>query len=205
MKSVKLEDLDYNGFSDWELAVLLKERDQLAFTEIYRRYWHPLYLHAYKMLNDEDQAKDVIQELFIALWSKIPDVQINSSLKSYLYVMARNRVINYIRKNKISDDFIVMLAEEMPGADERLIKQIDDRNLIALIEEEINLLPPRMKQVFEMSRKDFLSNKEIAAILGTTEDTVKKQISNSIKTIKIKLDKYAGASIIVMEILRYRH
>ncbi|WP_316817834.1 RNA polymerase sigma-70 factor [Pedobacter nyackensis] len=197
--------VDYSNFSDQELTALLRERDQLAFTEVYRRYWHPLYLHAYKMLSDEDQAKDVIQELFIAFWSKNSTMHISTSLKSYLYVMARNRVINYIRKNRINDDFIVMLAEAMPEADERLIKQIDDRNLIALIDEEINLLPPRMKQVFEMSRKDFLTNKEIAALLGTTEETVKKQISNSIKTIKIKLDKYAGASVILLEIMRYRH
>lgn len=195
---------DYSTISDQELTALLKERDQLAFTEVYRRYWHLLYIHAYKMLNDEDQAKDVIQELFIALWSKVSAMEINSSLKSYLYAMTRNRVINFIRKNKTSSDFIVMLAEAMPESDERLIKQIDDRDLIALIEEEINQLPPRMKQVFEMSRKDFLSNKEIAAILGTTEETVKKQISNSIKTIKFKLDKYAGASFIIMEIMRHR-
>ena len=93
--------VDYNSFSDQELTSLLKEHDQLAFAEVYRRYWHPLFLHAYKMLNDEDQAKDVIQELFIALWSKIPSTEIRTSLKSYLYVMARNSVINYIRKNKI--------------------------------------------------------------------------------------------------------
>jgi RNA polymerase sigma-70 factor (family 1) len=197
--------VDYSTISDQELTALLKERDQFAFTEVYRRYWHRLYLHAYKMLNDEDQAKDVIQELFIAVWSKVSTIEINASLKSYLYVMTRNRVINFIRKNKISDDFIVMLAEAMPESDERLVKQIDDRDLIALIDQEINQLPARMKQVFEMSRKDFLTNKEIATILGTTEETVKKQISNSIRTIKVKLDKYAGASVIIMEIIRHRH
>lgn len=197
--------IDYSAFSDHELTALLKQRDQLAFTEIYRRYWHPLYLHAYKMLGDQDQAKDVIQELFIAVWSKTATMQINVSLKSYLYVMTRNSVINYIRKNRINDDFIHILAEAMPQTDERLMKQIDDRDLINLIDQEISQLPPRMKQVFEMSRKEFLSNKEIAAILGTTEETIKKQISNSLKIIKVKLDKYAGASIVLMEIMRHRH
>jgi len=197
--------IDYSGFSDQELTALLKERDQLAFTEIYRRYWHLLYLHAFKMLNDEDQAKDVTQELFIRFWSKAADMHIKISLKSYLYIMARNSVINYIRKNKINDDFMHMLVASMPESDERLIKQIDDRDLISLIDQEINQLPPRMKQVFEMSRKDFLSNKEIAVILGTTEETVKKQIANSLKTIKLKLDKYAGASVLLLEIMRHRY
>lgn len=194
----------YSAFSDQELSELLRQRDQFAFSEIYRKYWHTLYLHAYKMLQDEDEAKDIIQELFITLWSKAADMEIRTNLKSYLYTMSRNRIINHIRKNRINDDFILMLAEAMPESDNRMVQQIDDRDLIALIEEEINLLPPRMRQVFEMSRKDFLSNKEIAALLGTTEETVKKQISNSLKTIKLKVGKYAGVSVILMELLRHR-
>lgn len=196
---------DYSAFSDHKLMTLLKDRNQFAFTEVYRRYWHTLYLHAYKMLADEDSAKDIIQELFIALWSKAATMEVNSNLKSYLYMMARNRVINYIRKNKINDDFVLMLADAMPESDERLVKQIDDRDLITLIDKEINQLPPRMRQVFEMSRKNFLSNKEIASILGTTEETVKKQISNSLKVIKFKLDKYAGVSVVLLEIMRHRN
>ncbi len=205
MQGGKLIMIDYSAFSDDQLMTLLKDKNQLAFTEVYRRYWHILYLHAYRMLADEEGAKDIIQDLFIALWSKVATIEINSNLKSYLYMMTRNRVINYIRKNKINDDFVLMLAEAMPESDGRLVKQIDDRDLITLIDKEINQLPARMKQVFEMSRKDFLSNKEIAAILGTTEETVKKQISNSLKVIKFKLDKYAGGSVLLLEIMRHRN
>lgn len=205
MQGGKLIMIDYSAFSDDQLMTLLKDKNQLAFTEVYRRYWHILYLHAYRMLADEEGAKDIIQDLFIALWSKVATIEINSNLKSYLYMMTRNRVINYIRKNKINDDFVLMLAEAMPESDGRLVKQIDDRDLITLIDKEINQLPARMKQVFEMSRKDFLSNKEIAAILGTTEETVKKQISNSLKVIKFKLDKYAGVSVLLLEIMRHRN
>lgn len=195
---------DYSLLTDLELTELLKMQDELAFAQVYKRYWHPLFLHAYKMLEDEDVAKDIIQELFISFWSKSPALQIKTNLKAYLYVMVRNRIINHIRNNKVNDNFISMLAEAMEEADHRTIQDIDSKDLVLLIDQEINLLPPRMKQVFEMSRKQFMSHKEIAAELGTTEETVKKQISKSIKILKIKLDKYGGISAILLEIIRHR-
>jgi len=194
----------FSALTDQELTVLLKQGDRLAFSEIYSRHWHNLFLHAYKMLDNEDEAKDVIQELFISLWSKAADLRIKTNLKAYLYVSARNRVINHIRKHRISDDFLTMIAGEMEEADDYTVQTIEERDLVALIDQEINLLPPRMKAVFEMSRKEFLSNKEIAARLGTSEETVKKQISNSIRTLKLKLNKHAGTAVILLEILRHR-
>lgn len=195
---------DYSLLTDLELTELLKLQDELAFAQVYKRYWHPLFLHAYKMIEDEHIAKDIIQELFISFWSKASELQIKTNLKAYLYVMTRNRIINHIRNNKVNDNFISMLAEAMEEADHRTIQDIDSKDLMLLIDQEINLLPPRMKQVFEMSRKQFMSHKEIAAELGTTEETVKKQISKSIKILKIKLDKYGGISAILLEIIRHR-
>lgn len=194
----------FSKLTDRELTVLLKQGDRLAFSEIYSRHWHNLFLHTYKMLDNEDEAKDVIQELFISLWSKAADLQIKTNLKAYLYVTARNRVINHIRKYRINDDFLNIIAGEMKEADDNTVQTIEERDLIALIDQEINLLPPRMKAVFEMSRKEFLSNKEIAARLGTSEETVKKQISNSIRTLKLKLNQHAGAAVILLELLKHR-
>lgn len=196
--------VSYAAFSDPDLALALKEGDQHAFAEIYRRYWHLLYLHAFKMLEDEDEAKDLVQEFFISLWAKAADLTVNSSLKAYLFMAVRHKVINQIRKRKTSDDFIAMIAEAMDEVDESTIQEISERELMAAIDAQINLLPPRMKQVFEMSRKEFLSNKEIALKLGTAEDTVKKQISNSIKILKDKLGKDIGVTLFLIEILKHR-
>lgn len=194
---------NYQKISDQELILLLKAQDEGAYTEIYVRHWHSLYLHAYKILENEDEAKDVIQELFIALWDKSDHLEIKTNLRAYLYVSARHRILNHIRKNKIGTAFIDTIAESLNDVDNSTIESISERELIAIIDEEINLLPPRMKQVFEMSRKEMMSNKEIAARLGTSESTIKKQISNSIKQLRTNLDKYSlSLGIVISEIIR---
>ncbi len=194
---------NYENLSDKELIVLLKMKNESAYTEVYVRHWHSLYLHAYKVLESEEEAKDVIQELFIALWDKSEQLEIKTNLKAYLYVSARHRILNHIRKNKIGHAFIDTIAESMSDGDNSTLEKISERELMAIIDEEINLLPPRMKQVFEMSRKELMSNKEIAAKLGTSEATVKKQISNSLKHLRTGLEKYSLAlGILLPEVLR---
>jgi RNA polymerase sigma-70 factor (ECF subfamily) len=193
----------YNALSDSELAALLQQQDRAAFEEIYRRYWHPLFLHAYHILDDEDEAQDIIQDLFIAFWNKPFADQIHTSLKSYLYVTARNKVLNHIRKNKINANFIQLLGTQLTEKDFKTVEDIELKELTALIDQEIDLLPPRMKQVFEMSRKEFLTHKEIAERLGTSEETVKKQISNSLKLLRVKFDQHLLLAVMLSEAIRH--
>jgi RNA polymerase sigma-70 factor (ECF subfamily) len=194
---------EYKALSDSELAMLFQRQDRKAFEEIYRRYWHPLFLHAYHILDDEDEAQDIIQDLFIAFWNKSSAEPIHTSLKSYLYVMARNKVLNHIRKNKINANFIQLLSSKLTEKDFNTVQDIELKELTALIDREIDLLPPRMKQVFEMSRKEFLTHKEIAERLGTSEETVKKQITNSLKLLRVKFDQHLFLAALLAEAIHH--
>jgi RNA polymerase sigma-70 factor (ECF subfamily) len=197
---------EYKALIDSELAVLFQQQDRKAFEEIYRRYWHPLFLHAYHILDDEDEAQDIIQDLFISFWNKPPTDQIHTSLKSYLYVMVRNKVLNHIRKNKINANFIQLLSTKLTEKDFKTVQDIELKELAVLIDSEIDLLPPRMKQVFEMSRKEFLTHKEIAERLGTSEETVKKQITNSLKLLRVKFNQHLFLAALLAEAIhRGRH
>lgn len=178
--------------SDIELMRLLKQKDEPAFTEIYRRHWHMLYLHTYKILMDSDESKDLVQDLFISFWTKAEELDVQTNVKGYLYKAARNRVLNLIRNKKVNHDFIDLISELMDEADNATLEGINERELIRLIDEEIRLLPKKMKEVFELSRKSFLSNKAIAAELGMSEEAVKKQITRSIKVLKGKIGSSAG-------------
>ena len=190
---------EYKALIDSELAVLFQQQDRKAFEEIYRRYWHPLFLHAYHILDDEDEAQDIIQDLFISFWNKPPTDQIHTSLKSYLYVIVRNKVLNHIRKNKINANFIQLLSTKLTEKDFKTVQDIELKELAVLIDSEIGLLPPRMKQVFEMSRKEFLTHREIAERLGTSEETVKKQITNSLKLLRVKFNQHLFLAALLAE------
>ncbi|WP_316814683.1 RNA polymerase sigma-70 factor [Pedobacter nyackensis] len=192
----------YLAFSDHELVSLLKKGNETAFTEIYNRYWRIMYSHVYKMLLDEEEAKDVIQELFSSLWIKSKNIPDNLNLPGYLYTAARNRVLNLIRNNKYQNAYLTSLAKYVDEACTVTLDELNERDLAAAIEREIQSLPPRMKQVFELSRKENLSYKEIAARLGTSDETVKKQIHKSMKMIKMNLKETGGAAVLLLTFLR---
>jgi len=187
---------NYRSFSDVELTHLFKSGDKEAFTEIYSRYWDVLYIHALKMLRDEQEAKDLIQDLFIAFWAKASTIELKTNLSGYLYVSARHKILNRIRQKKTNDDFISGLAIFVDKQDGSGLDQLTEKEITITLEKEIEKLPPKMREIFELSRKHYLSHKEIAHKLGISDKTVKKQISNAIKIIRPKLDRFTGIVII---------
>ncbi|KIO74608.1 RNA polymerase sigma 70 [Pedobacter lusitanus] len=190
----------YSKFSDQHLLGLLKEGDEAAFTEIYDRYWKVMYLHVFRMLRDEEEAKDVIQELFSTFWLKKETIQ-STNISGYLYVAARNKVLNLVQQNKVRSDYLTSLGSFSHEMSNVTLDQLDEKDLANALEREIAKLPDKMRIIFELSRKENLSHKEIALKLGLSDKTVKKQISNALKLIRSNLG-VAGASILWLIFLR---
>jgi len=194
--------IEYATLTDLELLVLIKSGDQVAFTEVYDRYWRILYAHVFKMLKDEDEAKDIIQEVFSGLWTGVDKVLEVTNFAGYLYMIARNKVLNALRQQKIQNDYLSSLLAYAQEASEATLQYLDEKDLAAAIEREILKLPPRMRQVFEMSRKENLSYREIGKKLGTSEQTVKKQVSNSLKILRDNLKDSGGAAMLLLFLMR---
>jgi RNA polymerase sigma-70 factor (ECF subfamily) len=180
--------LAYKSYTDRELLDCLKSGDRAAFAEIYERYWKTMYFHALKMLGNEDDAKDLVQELFASVWARAASIPFNNNLSGYLYITARNKIINLIQQRKVRRDYLSGLAAFAEEASNGTIEQIDEKELLLIVEKEIQALPHKMRQVFELSRKQYLSHKEIADELDISDKTVKKQIGYAIRMIKLKLD-----------------
>ena len=191
----------YSNLPDTELTTLLKDGDQDAFTEIYNRYWKLIYAHVYKMLRDEDDAKDIVQEVFGNLWLKAASIKNNVNVSGLLYIAARNKVFDLIGKNKVRTDYIGEIASFLSDPVNDQVDTIDEKRIIEILEREIQKLPPKMREIFELSRKDNLSHKEIASRLNISEQTVKKQVQNALKVIKPKLND-AGVGIAMLLLLR---
>lgn len=190
----------YSDFSDSELTVLLKQGDRLAFTEIYNRYWAEMYFHTFRMLKDEDSSKDVLQDVFSTLWLKSATLNAYTKLSGHLYIAVRNRVFNLIAQNKVRSDYLSSVAGFITDISSET-SLLDEKQLLEIVEEEIRNLPPKMKEIFELSRKDNLSHKEIAEKLGISDQTVKKQIQNALKILKPKI-RLAQAGFFVLFFLR---
>ncbi|RYE19270.1 MAG: RNA polymerase sigma-70 factor, partial [Sphingobacteriales bacterium] len=173
--------------SDHDLVSLLREGNKEAYTEIYNRYKWLLHTHAYKKTGDRDTAADIIQELFATLWTKREDIYLTSTLSAYLYTAIRNRIINIIEHRQVESKYIDSLAEFAGGYIAGTDHLIREKQLNELIEREIAALPPKMREVFELSRKSYLTHVEIADRLNISEQTVKKQITNALKILRVRL------------------
>lgn len=191
----------YPSLSDFDLVRLLKSGDTHAFTEIFNRYWDKMYIHALKMLQNEDEAKDLVQEIFTSLWIKADIFELQTNLAGYLYVATRRRVLNYIRNSKTQTLFYDNLGSYMEANQQSAIDIISAKELAASLDLEIQNLPPKMRQVYEMSRITYLSHKEIASQLNISQNTVKKQINNALKILKLKLDIQSYLLIAIISII----
>jgi RNA polymerase sigma-70 factor (family 1) len=178
----------YKTISDSELIQLLKESDHAAYTEIYRRYFYLLYVHAYKKLRDEEQAKDIIQDLFTSIWFKREFDLPNTNLAGYLFTAVRNKIFDLFAHQKVEAKYMQSLGEYVQSHKNVSTDQkVRENELMTYIEKQIDALPPKMKLIFEMSRKEHLTHTEIAEKLNTNTNNVSKQLTTALKVLKTKL------------------
>lgn len=182
--------LDYQLFSDDELVRLLQAHDRRAFTEIYRRYAPVVYKNAYKLLTNRDEVMDIVHDIFASLWLKREEIIFKTNLPGYLYISARNQVFKVIAHQQVSSkylNFIEPASSISSGDTDHLVR---NRQLEAIIENEIDELPAKMRQILILSRKSNLSHKDIGLALNISEHTVKKQVNNALKILRVKLSTY---------------
>ncbi|TKC08612.1 RNA polymerase sigma factor [Pedobacter frigoris] len=177
----------YGAYTDQELVALLRQGDRNAFTQIYDRYHSLLYIYAHKKLHSKEASQDVIQDVLIALWNKRFDFSFEVSLKSYLFTAVRNKAFDLFSHKKVEAKYIASLQSFIDIATESTDFLVREKDLSALIEREIQALPPKMREIFELSRKDKLSHKEIAKALNISEHTVATQMKRALKVLRLRL------------------
>lgn len=188
----------YSSYSDQQLVLLLNQSDKTAYAEIYSRYQTLLFVYALKKMSDEEGAKDVVQEVFVSLWNVREKFNEEISIAAYLYRAVLNRILNVFRNRGVSQDYLNHLQYTLDNRAEHTADYlVREKDISALIELEISLLPDRMREVFELRRKSYLSNKEIAIKLNISEHTVATQMKNALKILRKKL----GASVFLIYFL----
>ena len=175
----------YRTHTDETLFSLAQQGDNRAFDTLYERFFPILYVHAFQKLGDNQDAKDIVQDTFTALFHKKEEIGSVKNFAGYLYTLLKNKTLNFIEKKNVRRMYLDSLPfNETHSATE---SYIFEKELRGQIEEGINLLPEKMRVVFEMSRFQHLSHKEIGDQLDISDKTVKRQIVNALKIIKSRL------------------
>jgi RNA polymerase sigma-70 factor (family 1) len=189
---------DFNTLGEDELINLLQQDKLGAFKEIYTRYWKQLYSEAYKRLKNKEMAEEIVQEVFTSLWHKRGALNITQTLGGYLFTSVSNLVIDQYRKDLVraryKESFKLVYSEtDNSTEDAILVKELEHT-----IENEVNSLPDKCRSVFELSRVEHKTNKEIACELGISEKTVEHHITKALKHIRLGLGNYLSIIIILL-------
>lgn len=156
------------------------------FERLFRDYFPPLMAFARKILGDEDDAREVVHQVFINLWEKRSGLDLSTSLKSYLFTSVHNRSLNMIRDRK------KFSSEELPDVAGTwdVSEQIESMELEKKIREAIDSLPEKCREIFELNRFQGLKYLEIAAQLDISVKTVENQMTKALKILREQLGKY---------------
>ncbi|MBB2148332.1 RNA polymerase sigma factor [Pedobacter gandavensis] len=172
---------------DQELLQLLQGGSREAYLQVYKKYQRLLFLYAFRKLNNQEEAEDVVQEVFISFWDKCSKLSAEVSIAGYLYRAVRNRALNIFAHREIENKYLESLDTFLESNYESADTLIRERQIRALITAEIERLPPKMREIFELSRNGHLSYKEIALELDISEYTVGTQIKRALKVLRTKL------------------
>lgn len=178
---------DYSKHNDAELAGLFQAGNTAVYKVIYDRYWQLLFRFSRKLLQNAALAEDVVQEVFTTFWLRRSQFDLNGPLAAYLYKLTKNKILDMVKHSKVEIRYLEHLKQVIQLGDALPDQLYVEKELYDQIEREIKNLPEKMRVIFEMSRKDYKSNQQIAEELGISQQTVKNQVSNAIRTLKDKL------------------
>jgi len=166
----------------------LRNDDKAALRELFEQYYPYVCGSMLRLLPDKSTVEDLAQDVFVRFWNKRHDIQINSSLKAYLRRMAVNEALQYLRKKKFYQDEISeeQMSDTNPGVEQQYL----DQELQERIRHAVETLPPRCRAVFELSRYESLSYKEIAERMDISIKTVENQMSKALKHLRSVLKHY---------------
>jgi RNA polymerase sigma-70 factor (family 1) len=176
---------DLTKFSDENLFKACVDGDESSFEELYNRYWYKLYAEAFKRLRKAEVAEEIVQDLFTSIWLNRQKMAIHSSVGGYLYTSIRYLVLSYLQKELIRNNYKSYVKGSFKDFDNSTEMIISFNELQEQIESHVRLLPERCRYIYELSRKEFKTNKEIADLLGISEKTVENQLTKALGRLKI--------------------
>lgn len=177
----------------------MQSNDRSAFEKIYNRYWSKLYLSACHILRNKEASEDIIQEIFVSLWLKRGQTSIDN-LNNYLFTSVRFQVFKAIRDGKLPSDLLQeteFLVSSYNAENTFAEKEISQR-----LDESIERLPQKCKEIFILSRKENLKVKEIADRLNISPKTVENQITIALRRLRTDMGEFLFWATVLASIWR---
>lgn len=189
--------------NEFELIQKLKAGDSAAFETLFGLYAGKLFYFVNKYLDLKEEAEEIVQDVFLNLWKHKKEIRSEKAFKSYLYQIALNNIRNYFNKKLVQEKHKQLIAQNYLFEKASDADELDYESVIKKVDQLIDQLPPKRKEIFLLSRKEGLDISEIANYLNISEATVKNQITSAVAFLK-KAAKESGLSNSLFLVLFYR-
>jgi RNA polymerase sigma-70 factor (ECF subfamily) len=174
-----------------------------CYEALFRRYFDRIHAFALGMVKDEDAAADIAQNVFLKLWTNRANLRTEcESLHNYLFVITRHEVLNHLRDRRLTVVSFSELADTLASPESVAVAEsaIDGEELRRALQEAIQTLPDKRRQVFLLSRFKHMSNKEIALRLDLSVRTVEKHIELALRDIRRRVSPYAFLLMLLIKL-----
>lgn len=173
-----------DNHNEKEILNMASEGDERAFTLLFDAYYQRLGGYVYKITESKEAAEEIVQEVFIKIWERREALKEIDSFKAYLFVLSKNRTLDYLRvaaKKRMHQLSVFReMKEESYVIDSP--SPVEEYNLI--IEQVVAKLPPQQQKVYHLSRHEKLKYEEIATHMGISKETVKKHMQLALAFLK---------------------
>lgn len=168
----------------------IQEGDIKEFEKLFRKLYTPLCHFAYRFLKDMDAAEEIVQDLFFNYWKNKEKLEVNISLKSYLYQATKNKCLKAIKHTLVKERYSSAMMKQQAEFDSNSFNSLEIEELNDVIEETLNKLPEKCKQIFILSRFEGLKYIDIANKLSISVKTVEANMGKALKAFRESLKQY---------------
>ncbi len=189
--------MEYHLLSDELLVKLLKVDDEGAFSEIYKRYWKSLFKAAQQKLKAEDAIEEILQNVFLKIWERRHVIEIQA-LDKYLFKAAKFQIMDYYRAQFMAEKYADFTSQKHEQFEITPEQSFNLEEITHIFDHVITSLPEKTSTIFNLSRVEQKSTKEISSILQVPERTVEYHITQSLKLLRKHLKDYLPAIILLL-------
>lgn len=179
------------------LIMRLKDGDKASFERVFEYFYHRLYVFINEYVHDSEVAKNILQDVFLILWEKKSILLDDSNLNAWLYTVAKNKALKYLRheeyiKKHVEISFQIQNENTLNAfaLDTLDTSEFAFSEIEKIIQRTLATMPENVQVIFKLSRYDNLKNREIAEKLNISEKTVEANITKSLKLLRVALKDY---------------
>ena len=183
------------ALTDKEIWERISKNDTKSFESLFCRYHDPLCLYAYGLVKDEDDVEEIVNDVFIRIWTRRNQIYINTGIKPYLFRCVYNACVEHLNqrssaRQKVNNEMDQQINLIAGSTEEDIFNLLRIEEVEKDLSEAIGQLPEQRRKIFLLSRYELLTYAEISERLNISVNTVKTQISRALESLREQLHKY---------------